>query len=101
VYWPLTVTTDRRPTAIVDTKRMEGASAVLDTSKLRLDDNTVFTMADRLLIEFDGLSIGPVLRAIAAAHATLHEQDRGSYGPEEVERLARGALGRPTGSGAG
>jgi hypothetical protein len=75
-------------------------SAVLDASKLKSNDNSILAMADRLFVEFAGLPIGTVVRAIAGAHATLREQDRVPYGPEEVEELARGVL-RPHDAQAG
>jgi hypothetical protein len=67
---------------------------VLDTPRLKVDDDAILTMADRLFIEFAGRSAGSVLRAIADAHATLREQDRASYSPEDVAEHARGVLGR-------
>jgi hypothetical protein len=67
---------------------------VLDTPRLRVDDDAILTMADRLFIEFEGQPAGAVLRAIANAHATLRGQDRASYSPEDVAEHARGVLGR-------
>jgi hypothetical protein len=87
------VTTGRRRTAIVGTKQKKGASAVLDTPRLKVDDDAILAMADRLFIEFAGQPAGSVLRAIANAHATLRGQDRASYSPEEVAEHARGVLG--------
>jgi len=65
---------------------------VLDTPRLKVDDDALLAMADRLFIEFAGQPAGSVLRAIANAHATLRGQDRASYSPEEVAEHARGVL---------
>jgi hypothetical protein len=84
---------DDRTTADGDRDyEVKGMSAVLDASKLKPNDNSILAMADRLFVEFAGLPIGTVVRAIAGAHAVLREQDRVPYGPEEVEELARDVL---------